>query len=1004
MSQYTRYKDSSGSRSIGDTQTHTNPSGLKCRDRVVDGYYYKDKELAVGGFSAAEGVGWENVFSSNLEDARLSAAYWAQDRGYTTTEIQTLITAGYIPVASPADLNAVRTVYSGASKREFAAGTAWATGQINTLGTADKYVQVTDIDLYASTRSGGAYWNAGKGWSPIGLSFTGTYDGGGFIINGMYINSTAQFAGLFRYIKDGAILRNMAVIGADITNTATMTGVLVGAFYNATQNLIEDCIVQGVIRSSSYFVGGIVGCRSAATGAYCKIQRCVSAVDIVSTYAGERYIGNIAGAISTTSSQLSETLSLGYINGVVEGQTEAYTKSLAYLGYNENEVLSERNIYSYESTNQQSGTFATDESLESSGSRTLLELLGGNASNCYYDFAGNWSYKPKRFACPAIFGGMVATATPAYNLTSKVIGSAIRLTWEKVADEPDGYNLYVVKSDVLTKVNAALITALTYDYTPTSAGNYAFFVKAVYTKYGFTHETANSNVVEEAFYLPNHAVIDGGNVVIADGNDLTDTDFYTTIGAAVAREYGGVEAEITLTSSDYTAQGTLTDGFYGAGTIIDRVYEDATRKIEQTITVYATYTKIESNVTYKAAVEIDYEGFAFTGNTAFSKKRNVIGSGSGQAIIDNTGIWFHNGNYTMFKVLAGIDEDVLYKNYAISDTEDTVLYLTNGDTLPAARIMLQPDGYKSSFTYSNHADSANLARQKTVHFGSSDLSVAGTKGITSLGIKGDWSVFAKPSAGSECFVGNADYIAFLNILKAAGIEIIPHSIGPLGGDRADFGTYLPEFKNAFAPSNFIDHSLAGGAVNGGIHSKGWDSTDAANYIMDHFEDNGFDKAWAYGEVEGYNKGRVLPTMWGFEHNIAYFNDYLVMPSGEKVLLWKSSNRPFYDGWGNVDATIDDDNNIDAHDYLAAFTREASSDVTNSGKYTHYLDGAVYRITTNLNRMLAKIKTRKESGHLWNPSGTEFYEYFKQLKNVRMDIVDANTITVVNNNATTWNGL
>ncbi len=75
MSQYTRYKDSTGSRSIGDTQTHTNAAGLKCRDRVVDGYYYKDKELAVGGFSAAEGVGWENVFSSNLEDARWSA-YW----------------------------------------------------------------------------------------------------------------------------------------------------------------------------------------------------------------------------------------------------------------------------------------------------------------------------------------------------------------------------------------------------------------------------------------------------------------------------------------------------------------------------------------------------------------------------------------------------------------------------------------------------------------------------------------------------------------------------------------------------------------------------------------------------------------------------------------------------------------------------------------------------------------------------------------------------------------
>ncbi len=69
----TRYKDSVGSRSIGDTQTHTNAAGLKCRDRVVDGYYYKDKELAVDGFSAAEGVGWENVFSSAIKWGR----YWS---------------------------------------------------------------------------------------------------------------------------------------------------------------------------------------------------------------------------------------------------------------------------------------------------------------------------------------------------------------------------------------------------------------------------------------------------------------------------------------------------------------------------------------------------------------------------------------------------------------------------------------------------------------------------------------------------------------------------------------------------------------------------------------------------------------------------------------------------------------------------------------------------------------------------------------------------------------
>lgn len=66
---------------------------------------------------------------------------------YTDTEIQVLIDDGYIPIASPADLNNIRTVYSGASTKIFAKGTKWETAAINTLGIDGKYVQTCDINL-----------------------------------------------------------------------------------------------------------------------------------------------------------------------------------------------------------------------------------------------------------------------------------------------------------------------------------------------------------------------------------------------------------------------------------------------------------------------------------------------------------------------------------------------------------------------------------------------------------------------------------------------------------------------------------------------------------------------------------------------------------------------------------------------------------------------------------------------------------------------------------------
>lgn len=121
------------------------------------------------------------------------------------------------------------------------------------------FLQTSDIDL-------GQYSN----WEPIGSlnmagaellpehidGFTGTYDGGGYAISGLRINTPdSDYAvGLFGLIETPGILRNLELVNVDIHGgdpVAGAVGFLAGG-------LIENVHVTGSIRGYSA-LGGIVG-------------------------------------------------------------------------------------------------------------------------------------------------------------------------------------------------------------------------------------------------------------------------------------------------------------------------------------------------------------------------------------------------------------------------------------------------------------------------------------------------------------------------------------------------------------------------------------------------------------------------------------------------------------------------------------------------------------------------------------------------------------------------
>ena len=149
---------------------------------------------------------------------------------------------------------------------------------------------------------GGAFYNGGAGWEPIGSSytatkaFTGILDGNGYTISGLTISHTgtgsdAKFAGLFGHMN--GTVRNLALDEVNITVQNTKSA-RVGAVAGQSQGSIENVSVDGQIHclsgTNTTAVGGLVG-RQTKTAV---ISGCLADVDMTVTGNTVR-LGGIVG-------------------------------------------------------------------------------------------------------------------------------------------------------------------------------------------------------------------------------------------------------------------------------------------------------------------------------------------------------------------------------------------------------------------------------------------------------------------------------------------------------------------------------------------------------------------------------------------------------------------------------------------------------------------------------------------------------------------------------------
>jgi hypothetical protein len=99
---------------------------------------------------------------------------------------------------------------------------------------------------------------------PTDLSFRGTFDGGGFAVSGVYINTLKNYQGLFGNI--GKELRNLGVRASYIKGGATIGG-LAGMSYGMVNDCYSTVWVAGIEA-----VGGLVGLSGDVVSSYYNIE------------------------------------------------------------------------------------------------------------------------------------------------------------------------------------------------------------------------------------------------------------------------------------------------------------------------------------------------------------------------------------------------------------------------------------------------------------------------------------------------------------------------------------------------------------------------------------------------------------------------------------------------------------------------------------------------------------------------------------------------------------
>lgn len=174
------------------------------------------------------------------------------------------------------------------------------------------YIQTANIDASSTST-----WFSGAGWPMIGyvnveastfVPFSGSYNGQGHTINGIFINlSTTEFVGLFRIIED-ATLQNIGLTNLSVTAKDEVGGLIGGTQSN---DIVDNCYATGSVTANDCQngCGGLIGTTNDAI-----VSNCYSGCTVVGLTAGITN-GNAGGLIGINYGTAQNCYSAGSVSG-----------------------------------------------------------------------------------------------------------------------------------------------------------------------------------------------------------------------------------------------------------------------------------------------------------------------------------------------------------------------------------------------------------------------------------------------------------------------------------------------------------------------------------------------------------------------------------------------------------------------------------------------------------------------------------------------------------------
>ncbi len=273
------------------------------------------------------------------------------------------------------------------------------------------YYLTSDIEFTAADfQSGGAFYNDGKGFSPIGNGkqpFAGNFDGNGFVISGLQIS---VYGNVYTIKTTPIATESTAVVLAsdgwtddyyfDTQLTPTVSPA-VGLFGESTGTITDVTLANSNISASStnsaaMYVGGIVG-HNKGTVARCSVKNTV-----VGYY--KAYLGGIVGYQSGGSimdcyvrGNLSSGKVLGGVAGAVAGgsvsNSYSYVNDFATFGVVGADIV-DNVIDCY---------YVSDEELVGFGERIAISDAKSKTAFIGFDFDNIWHISD-RLSIPVLNG------------------------------------------------------------------------------------------------------------------------------------------------------------------------------------------------------------------------------------------------------------------------------------------------------------------------------------------------------------------------------------------------------------------------------------------------------------------------------------------------------------------------------------------------------------------------------------------------------------------------